>query len=78
MAARGRVGVGLSLSPALLFLAILFGCIGLAAFQYGRRVQQARPMILGVALLGLGFLVQDVWINGIVGSVLVVLLFWPR
>ncbi len=70
--------MGLSLDPASLFLGILFGCIGFAGFQYGRRTQQARQMIVGVALMAFGFLVQDVWINGVVGSVLVLLLFWPR
>ncbi|MDP2311877.1 MAG: hypothetical protein Q8P41_03165 [Pseudomonadota bacterium] len=70
--------MGLSLDPWSLFLGVLFGCIGFAAWQYGRRTQQARHMVLGLALMGFGFLVEDPLTNGLIGAVLTSFLFWPR
>lgn len=66
------------MSPVSLFLGVLFGCIGFAAWRYGRRAQRARHMGLGVALMGFGFLVHDPVTNVAVGAVLTFLLFWPR
>ncbi|MDP2310559.1 MAG: hypothetical protein Q8P18_31360 [Pseudomonadota bacterium] len=70
--------MGIPLDPASMFLGIVYGCIGFAGFQYGRRQQQARQMVVGIALMSFGFFVSDPLINGLVGAVLVLLLFWPR
>ncbi len=67
-----------SMSPLSLFLGVLYGCIGLAAWQYGRRAQRARHMGLGAVLMGFGFFVADPATNAVVGAVLTLLLFWPR
>lgn len=67
----------MDLSPSGLFAGVLFGCIGLAAWQIGRRRQEARPMVAGAALLGFMMVTPAGWPTWVVGAALTALAFWP-
>lgn len=60
-----------------LFASLLFGCVGFAAWQVGRRRQSARPMVLGLALIGLPWLIPSGWTLWAVGAGLTALVFVP-
>ncbi len=65
-------------SVADLVLAIFFGLVGFAAFRYGRKNQEPRPLFVGVALMAYGYFVTNAWVSLAIGSVLTLLLFFPR
>jgi hypothetical protein len=62
-------------SPEALFAAIVFGAIGMAAFVYGKKSANMRPMILGIALMGYPYFVPQNWILYLVGFLLTGSLF---
>ncbi len=68
----------MSFDPYAIFLAIIFSLVGYCAWRYGRKTQSGRHMILAVALMGYGYFVTNPWWSLAVGSVLTVLLFWPK
>ena len=72
----GGLLAGFSLYTIL--LAVFFGLIGFAAFRYGRKNSEPRPLILGIALMAYGYFVTNAWISLAVGSVLTAALFFPR
>lgn len=61
-----------------ILVAVVFGMVGFAAFRYGRKNGEMRPVILGVALMAYGYFVSNAWVSLAIGSVLTVLLFFPR
>jgi hypothetical protein len=65
------------MSPANIFIIVLFSLVGLAAFRYGRKTSEARPMLLGAALMVYGYFVSSAWLSLLVGGVLTVLIFFP-
>lgn len=65
-------------SVATLVLALFFGLVGFAAFRYGRKNQEPRPLFIGIALMAYGYFVTNAWVSLVVGSVLTLLLFFPR
>lgn len=76
-------GMGASLglgdfSPASIFVAIVFGLVGFAAFRYGRKNGEPRPLFLGIALMAYGYFVSNVWLSLGLGAVLTLLIFFPR
>ncbi|MFZ5476306.1 MAG: hypothetical protein ACOZNI_05970 [Myxococcota bacterium] len=66
----------MDLSGSSMFASVLFGCVGLAAWQIGRRRSSARAMVLGCALLGFTFVTPPGWPTWVVGAALTLLLFW--
>ena len=64
-------------SFATILLAVVFGLVGFGAFRYGKKNGEARPMILGAALMVYGYFVSNAWISFGVGAVLTLLLFFP-
>jgi MFS family permease len=72
----GAVLGGLSLTTIL--LAVLFGLVGFAAFRYGRRNSEPRPLLIGVALMAYGYFVTNAWVSLAIGSALTLALFFPR
>jgi len=68
--------VGISL--ATIAVAVFFGLIGFAAFRYGRRSGEPRPLFLGVALMAYGYFFSNAWLSLAIGIVLTLLLFFPR
>jgi hypothetical protein len=67
---------GLSLTTIL--LAVLFGLVGFAAFRYGRKNSEPRPLLIGVALMAYGYFVTNAWVSLAIGSALTLALFFPR
>ena len=65
-------------SVATLVLAVFFGLVGFAAFRYGRKNQEPRPLFVGIALMAYGYFVTNAWVSLAIGSVLTLLLFFPR
>jgi len=61
-----------------LILAVLFSLVGFAAFRYGRKNSEPRPLILGIALMAYGYFVTNPWVSLAIGSVLTLALFFPR
>jgi hypothetical protein len=66
------------MDPASLVIGLVTGCIGFAAWRYGRVRNSLRYMLLGTALIGYSWVVDDPMISAAVGLVLTGLLFWPR
>jgi hypothetical protein len=73
----GGGGYNPVMSPANIFIIVLFSLVGLAAFRYGRKTSEARPMLLGAALMVYGYFVSSAWLSLLVGGVLTVLIFFP-
>jgi hypothetical protein len=59
-------------SPAELFGLIVFGLVGSAALFYGKRTQQWKRMVVGVALIVFPYFTSATWQLYTVGSVLCV------
>jgi hypothetical protein len=66
------------LSFATIAVAIFFGLVGFAAFRYGKKNGEARPLFLGVALMAYGYFVTNVWLSLAIGVLLTLFLFFPR
>ena len=65
-------------TPAYLFGAIVFGLAGMAAFRYGRKSGQARPVWIGVALMVFPYLVSSTAWLYVIGAALCAALFIAR
>ena len=65
-------------SLATILVAVLFGLVGYAAFRYGRKNGETRPLVIGIALMAYGYFVTNAWISLGIGAVLTLLLFVPR
>jgi hypothetical protein len=61
-----------------ILLAVIFGLVGFAAFRYGRKNSEPRPLLLGIALMAYGYFVSNAWISLAIGTVLTLALFFPR
>jgi hypothetical protein len=72
----GGLLAGFSLYTIL--LAVWFGLIGFAAFRYGRKNSEPRPVVIGIALMVYGYFVTNPWISLAIGSALTLALFFPR
>jgi hypothetical protein len=66
------------MSPANIFVVVMFSIVGLAAFRYGKKNGEPRPLVLGVLLMVYGYFVSDAWISLLVGGLLTGLIFYPR
>lgn len=71
------IGLG-GFSLATILIAVLFSIIGFAAFRYGRRNDEPRPIFLGIALMAYGYFVTNAWVSLGIGALLTLLLFFPR
>jgi hypothetical protein len=72
----GKLIGGFSLYTIL--LAVFFGLVGFAAFRYGRKNDEPRPLFRGIALMAYGYFVTNAWVSLAIGSVLTLALFFPR
>jgi len=57
-------------SYANLFAAILFGSVGLAAFVYGKKSANWKPMTLGVILMVYPYFIEETWLLYVIGAAL--------
>jgi hypothetical protein len=64
--------------PGVLFAGILFGAIGVAAFLYGKKQAQWQPMVFGVALILITYVIPDTTLLYLAGIGLCAALFWFR
>lgn len=71
------LGLG-GLTPASIGVAILFSLVGFAAFRYGKKNGEPRPLFLGIALMAYGYFVSNVWVSAGIGALLTLSLFFPR
>lgn len=60
-----------------LFFGIIFGIVGVGAFQYGRNTHSGRHMILGLLLMAYPYFIPGAWLTFLIGALLTSLLFWP-
>jgi hypothetical protein len=64
-------------SPGALFAGLIFGLIGIAAFTYGRKNAEFKPVCIGVALIVFPYFVSQLWLLYAIGIGLCgVLYFW--
>ncbi len=63
---------------ALLIWGVIFGAVGLGFFTYGKRQQAIVPLISGIALFVLPYLISNVYVLVIVGGVFVVIPFFLK
>jgi hypothetical protein len=58
-----------------ILVVVFFSLVGFAAFRYGKKDGEVRPMLLGAALMVYGYFVSNVWLSLLVGVVLTALIF---
>ena len=68
----------LSMSPGALFANLLFSLIGTAAFIYGRKSENIRAVVIGIALGVYPWFVTNVWLLYGIGFAFVAALFFWR
>lgn len=65
-------------SLATIAIAVFFSLVGFAAFRYGRKTGEPRPLFLGIALMAYGYFVTNAWVSFGIGALLTLALFFPR
>ena len=65
----------MSLDPALLFLSLISGGIGLVLFIYGKKQQRWPQLVAGLALMAYPYLVSTVMTTVVVGVAIVAALW---
>jgi hypothetical protein len=65
-------------TPAYIVGAIVFGCIGIAAFYYGKKKTRPRIKWLGVALMFYPYVVWETWMLYAVGAALCAAIYFYR
>ncbi len=50
------------LDTATLLWGLLFGSIGLGYFMYGRKQRSLVPFISGIGLMGIPYIISNVWV----------------
>lgn len=65
-------------SLATILIAVLFSLVGFAAFRYGKKNGEPRPLFLGIALMAYGYFVTNAWVSLGIGALLTLLLFFPQ
>jgi hypothetical protein len=58
-----------------ILVVVFFSLVGFAAFRYGKSTSEARPMLIGAALMVYGYFVSNVWLSLLVGVALTALIF---
>lgn len=66
------------LSASSLFLGVLFGSVGLGFFIYGRRQRSIVPLLCGLALMVVPYLIPNALLLFAVGFVLVAVPYFVR
>jgi len=61
-----------------IFLAMIFGSIGLGFFTYGKKQQAVVPLLVGIALFIFPYFVSNVYILVLIGISLIVLPYFVR
>ena len=61
-----------------LFAGVIFSAIGLGAFIYGKRQNEAKPMLIGFLLMAFSYVVPGAVWPWVVGLLLTAALFYNR
>lgn len=64
-----------SISMATIVIAIVFSIVGYAAFRYGRKNHETKPLLIGIALMLYGYFVSNPWVSFGIGAALTIFLF---
>ena len=64
-----------SISIATIIIAIVFSIVGYAAFRYGRKNSETKPLLIGIALMLYGYFVSNPWVSFGIGALLTAFLF---
>jgi hypothetical protein len=64
-----------SLDVTSLIITSLFGAVGFVAFVFGKKESLWKTMLLGVCLMGYGFVVTGTWPQILTGAALTAALF---
>ena len=62
-------------SIANVVIAIFFSIVGFAAFRYGKKNGEMKPLFIGVGLMAYGYFVSNPWASLAIGAVLTAALF---
>ena len=62
-------------SFANLMAGLLFGTIGIAAFRYGKKSDNWKPMAIGVVLMIYPYFIEATWLLYLIGVALCALMF---
>ncbi len=63
------------MSGTNLYISLIFGFVGLAAFMYGKKQASLRDMLTGAALMGYGYFVGNTGLSLLIGILLTASLF---
>jgi hypothetical protein len=66
------------MSTSNIFVVVIFSLVGIAAFRYGKKNSEMRPLVLGMLLMVYGYFVSDAWLSLLIGALLTALIFFPR
>lgn len=58
-----------------LFAGILFGSVGLAAFVYGKKSANWKPMAIGVIMMVYPYFIEETWLVYVIGVALCASIF---
>lgn len=67
-----------SMDMTSLFLAVLFGSVGLGFFMYGRKQSAIVPLVCGVVLMIYPYFISNVIVLAVVGVVLMAIPYFIR
>ena len=66
------------MNASAIFAAVIFSAVGLGIFIYGKRQNEAKPMLIGLALMAFSYVVPGgVW-PWVVGTLLTAAFFYSR
>ena len=66
------------MSESSLLWGVLFGAVGLGYFVYGKKQRAVVPLLCGVALMVLPYLISAVWPLFLVGAAIAALPYFVR
>lgn len=66
------------MTASSLFLGLLFGSIGFAFFVYGKKQSTLVPLLCGMALMAVPYVISNPWLLFSVGAVLVAVPYFVR
>jgi hypothetical protein len=65
-------------SSSTLLWSLLFGCIGLGYFSYGRRQKRTMPFVCGLLLMVFPYFIANLWLLVGIGSALAMAPYFIR
>lgn len=68
----------MSMSMPSLMAGLIFGAVGCGAFVYGTKTRSGKPLVIGIALMGLPYVVTSIVWTYVIGAALCAALFFFR